>query len=702
MSGQLPEAESLQENKFMIKKIFPAILAVMILFVAASCKGEEEPAAPTFNINLLEYEIIYPNDAGDTLTSNIIDFSKRLTTTAGVRIGVSKDWLLDGSTPDDPAVNAANEILVGDTNRNQSAAAKTEITDQGYIIKVDGEKIVIAGSNDALLYEALDYFISICTSTDGRLTLNEKYSFETGAGNLLEIVSGGQTQFKIIRADGASDDVIEEAKSVVRALKDITGVSFTIGNDWVKKGDNPDSDDYEILIGETNRSESKRFISGLGFAGYGLKVDGKKIVVTGATDATLSYAVDLFVSMIEDNIILTSDGSCSLSLPVNTYKIGRFNNADFPGYDGGKLGGIYDCEDGVYEFYITDTDSAGYATYRSKLAGAGFTLGSENSIAGNLFASYTKDDVLIYAYFVQYLGSVRIIREPIKEIVPAPSAYTKVTESSITQLSLRYTEGDNGMGYIVTLEDGSYFIVDGGYKDDADSLYSFLSKNNKRPDGKIVIAAWLITHSHNDHYSCFDRFAQRYGGKVNLEYLLFNHFSASAGPTDGDYSDYLLTGYKLALAYFPGVKVIKPHTGYRIPIRNAVLEVLYTHEDLYPKTLEKLNNASLVSRLEIAGQTIMFLADAQYDASDVVCAIYGNYLKSDIVQIAHHGGLGGTKEIYRLIDPAVALWPSSKTIYESESVAREVDIYLLNQLHLKEVLIAFGENRTLILPYTPK
>ena len=90
---------------------------------------------------------------------------------------------------------------------------------------------------------------------------------------------------------------------------------------------------------------------------------------------------------------------------------------------------------------------------------------------------------------------------------------------------------------------------------------------------------------------------------------------------------------------FKGAQLIKPHTGQSISIRNAVIDVLFTHEDLYPNAVgvDTLNNTSTVLRMSIAGQTILITGDAEVTANNSLCRMYKEYLKSDILQVPHHG-----------------------------------------------------------------
>ena len=54
----------------------------------------------------------------------------------------------------------------------------------------------------------------------------------------------------------------------------------------------------------------------------------------------------------------------------------------------------------------------------------------------------------------------------------------------------------------------------------------------------------------------------------------------------------------------------------------------------------------------------IFLADAFRYQSRFLCATYGDYLKADIVQLAHHGNIGCEQEIYETIAPSVVYFPN--------------------------------------------
>jgi hypothetical protein len=49
-----------------------------------------------------------------------------------------------------------------------------------------------------------------------------------------------------------------------------------------------------------------------------------------------------------------------------------------------------------------------------------------------------------------------------------------------------------------------------------------------------------------------------------------------------------------------------------------------------------------------------------HEACRRIAHTYGDYLKSDILQVTHHGLIGGDKELYELINPEICFWATSE------------------------------------------
>ena len=281
--------------------------------------------------------------------------------------------------------------------------------------------------------------------------------------------------------------------------------------------------------------------------------------------------------------------------------------------------------------------------------------------------------------------------------------------AQITQVTLE----DYGISYVIRLTDGRFIVFDGGreFEPDEDRLFACLKEGAM--GGKPVIAAWILTHPHSDHFHCMIGFMERYGEMVTVEKFLFNF------PEPDDYEHYPTLGNKdkrfedsSATTNIPkmleqversGAAVYMPHTGQRYRIGDAALEILSCMDDTIHCS-KNVNATSLVIRMELAGQVILWAADVPFSDARLP-ERYGEYLKADILQIPHHGFQSGTAaaEIrgYELIQPRVCFLPVSEhNAFTIFCIYREGTRYLMSKAGVEE-LITGSVQRTLTLPYTP-
>ncbi len=112
---------------------------------------------------------------------------------------------------------------------------------------------------------------------------------------MIDIVKDGKTQYKIIRDNlAASGETAPKMAAKLRqAIVDATGCKIGIADDY-KKDDA--SENYEILIGKTNRPEQAQIPEDLAQNEYVIKFTGKKILIYGGSDVALEQAMDFFIA----------------------------------------------------------------------------------------------------------------------------------------------------------------------------------------------------------------------------------------------------------------------------------------------------------------------------------------------------------------------------------------------------------------------
>ena len=93
---------------------------------------------------------------------------------------------------------------------------------------------------------------------------------------------------------------------------------------------------------------------------------------------------------------------------------------------------------------------------------------------------------------------------------------------------------------------------------------------------------------------------------------------------------------------------------------------------------------------------MIILGDQYYDGCDILNAIYGDDLKSDIVQIAHHGYNGGSKAMYDSIGASIAIWTNTWNIVNGtdNNGTKLYDRGSYNNIYIKnyDVHLIMGKN----------
>ena len=151
---------------------------------------------------------------------------------------------------------------------------------------------------------------------------------------------------------------------------------------------------------------------------------------------------------------------------------------------------------------------------------------------------------------------------------------------------------------------------------------------------------------------------------------------------------------------FPNSKTIKPHIGQSINFCNLKLTAVFTQETCIPYFKPTANEASLVLRMTVNEKSVLFMADCDTASTNLITAIYQNSLKSDYMQVNHHGYSGATCTLYDYVSPEYTLWTTSKIAfdkrisgkkYEFIGNAVESNKYIFEKLGYNHCLIADGD-----------
>lgn len=374
-------------------------------------------------------------------------------------------------------------------------------------------------------------------------------------------------------------------------------------------------------------------------------------------------------------------------------------------YPGGQINKCHDCNDGYFLYPITNTTKEDFLSYQKSLLSYGFSLYDSHTIRDNYFATYTYKELLLHIYYTTQDSVTRIVLGPTTSLykkekdVPSSTSY----QTTLYQMELDYRTIDCGMCYIVQSADGSFFIIDSAHMNSTNDhirLYQLLRRLTPK-DKPIIIAGWFFSHAHQDHICKFMDFIKEGFSDCIIEGLYYN-FPSLTAPGNETWKE----GDKQTMVEFfelveknSEIPRYKLHTGQHFFVRNLEFEVLATHEDLYPQPLTRFNDTSTVLLMTVDGCKTLFLGDSNVEESTIMVARYGSYMKSDIVQVAHHGYNGSNVGVYFCARADVALYPTPVKRYMSDinSEANKT-VHKIS----KEIYVAENGTVALSLPYVPE
>ena len=371
----------------------------------------------------------------------------------------------------------------------------------------------------------------------------------------------------------------------------------------------------------------------------------------------------------------------------------------------------YDCNNGAWMRVINNASQQHFTDAINEATDAGFHSYTYHSLEGNVYETLIRSDAVAHIYYCPSERKLRLIADPNTTLFAAePEPFERRCETKLWQFETDHTFIDCGMCFIVQTADNSFFLIDSGHylqPNDHKRLYCFLRE--RTPVGeKVVIAGWFFSHGHDDHVCQFMEFLKDRYKDVVIEKLYYN----TVCPYGRDSHFWKESNKKIALdfekaAEGSGIPIVKLHSGQRFYVRNLCIDVLCTHEDVYPGSFENYNDSSTVLMIEADGCRISIPGDAGGFESDILTGRFtAQTLHCDVMQQAHHGHFGTSAEYYRMSGAKIVLFPTTQIKFEEELPnyeANNVSIELADEYHVSsngtvEIPIPYVPGTVKVLP----
>ena len=379
-----------------IKKIVALLVALIIcVCVFSGCDGGKLASSVLIDGNF-RFKIIRSSDSGAVVQALVRELRSEIKKNFGCEVKVEKDNV-------DEEIDGDYEIIVGESNREASAIAKETLLNNrvnsanDFIVKVVDNKIAILALNETMTDVAVKWFIkNFCQSVKDFEKITQNYEFiytsqnveQNGFINYISNMDIGR--FKVV-LPRVSSYLVGRQMEYYRDLMSKYGYSVKIGEDFDQ------SEEFEILVGDTSRTESQKIkVEGDNFI---IKVVGNKLIIKGGNVLADYAAAKKFFEIISE---------------------AETKNEGINWTDGYTVNGKYDSgEKGIYtlNFYddfdssTVDTTKWGSYRYPNKTISAS-SLGGKHyytNIYGECDLPEAKGNNLIYtADGKLHLGSMRI------------------------------------------------------------------------------------------------------------------------------------------------------------------------------------------------------------------------------------------------------------------------------------------------------
>ena len=214
------------------------------------------------------------------------------------------------------------------------------------------------------------------------------------------------------------------------------------------------------------------------------------------------------------------------------------------------------------------------------------------------------------------------------------------------------------MGYIMKTSTGKVIVIDGGLNEDEPNLVKHIQELGNKVD------VWFITHPHEDHASAIIKVIEETDIQIEKIYYTMNEIEW--------YKEYEPKRAEEAERFYNALQNERVKGKTEEVTLNQIINIDFIKCEILgvknPEiTNNGFNNSSMVIKMNLPKSSILFLGDTGEESGDKLLNTQKDKLKSDIVQVAHHGQSGAKESLYKEINPRICLWPTPEWLWNNDS-----------------------------------
>lgn len=220
---------------------------------------------------------------------------------------------------------------------------------------------------------------------------------------------------------------------------------------------------------------------------------------------------------------------------------------------------------------------------------------------------------------------------------------------------------DNRQMLSMVLQDknGSLVIIDGGWDIDADHLSDVIRSKGGH------VSAWFITHPHSDHVGALVKILNNPDRKITIDNVYYSLADQSWYDKVESSRSQMASDFRTALSTLPQESLHTVKKGDEIQVGLIKAKVL---NNPYLLDATSVNNSSVAYKFFLNNVSILVLGDLGPEAGKLLLEeTSAADLKSDIVQMSHHGQYGVNRDVYAAIKPQIALWPCPLWLWNNDN-----------------------------------